>query len=152
MTEQRVNVRLRVARSVLARIDAAAAMSGLHRSELLLAAWPVPTPDDRVEALEARVAALEEAMGMRTDFPPEWPLSQSERRVLGILLNRTAPSYEQLMAALYGDRADPPVTEVLKVFISRIRHRLGVAVRNRRGEGYWMDAASKDALRARMAA
>lgn len=76
-----------------------------------------------LEALRARVAALEDALGLCVTFPPEWGLTPNERRMLGMLVTRPAVPRTALMTAIYG-YDNPPFDHTLTVFAYRIRRKL----------------------------
>jgi hypothetical protein len=109
------------------------------------------SPQDRIEALEDRVAALEEALGVTRQFPVEWGLTVTEARMLGILCKTGSAPAERFMVALYSDRSDPPASHVIAVLMCKLRAKmkpLGVEISSRNGSsyGYSIPAAQKARL------
>lgn len=105
------------------------------------------------ELLRERVIQLEDALfATAVDVPWEWGLTHSERRVFGVLLSRTLATKEAVMAALYTDHGrDEPEIKIVDVFVCKIRAKLrpfGVHIITRWGQGYELDAADKQKLRA----
>jgi DNA-binding response OmpR family regulator len=107
------------------------------------------TDAERIEALEDRVAVLEQALGLNYQAPAEWRLTSTEERILGVLLRSPRVHRERLMVALYADRADPPDVSVITVHVCGLRaklKRLGVDVIAMRHAGYWIPADQKQRL------
>lgn len=105
------------------------------------------TDRERIEALEWRVAALEEALGLTYASPPEWRLTAYEARILGMLAKtQGCTTRQRIYAALYGDRDNPPYDKIIDVYIFRMRKRLrphGIAIHNTWSEGWWLDADAR---------
>ena len=107
------------------------------------------TDADRITALEYRVAALEEALGLTYQPPPALGLTRFEARIVGMLMKANVATTERMFTALYGEREDPPISKNVDVFISRARPKLakrGVEIRNTWGVGYWIPAEQKARL------
>lgn len=103
-----------------------------------------------LEALVARVAELEEQIGLSLKPPTVFGLSNKETAVLGILLANRYPRKETFMAALYSDRADAPHVKVIDVFVCKVRRKLsplGIEIKTLFGVGYEMPEASKHRAR-----
>lgn len=113
--------------------------------------------DARVEALEQqnerlrdRIAQLEDAAGMNTLTPVEWCLTSSEMRVFGVLMARELATKTAIMAALYRSDREEPEIKIVDVFVCKARKKLqpfGIEIKTRWGEGYYLDATTKDAVR-----
>ena len=107
------------------------------------------TPDQRIEALEDRVAFLEDALGFSYNAPPEIGLTQVEERILGVILKSRVATKERLFAAIWGDDNDPPEEHVLAVHAHRIRRKLaahGIAMHSMYRVGYYIPADQKATL------
>ncbi|WP_445493167.1 helix-turn-helix domain-containing protein [Rhodopseudomonas sp. RCAM05734] len=101
-----------------------------------------------IEALQDRLAALEEVMGMRIEVPFILQLTRHEAQLFGFLLKRDLITKEQGMTVLYGDRAGGEEVEIkiIDVFVCKIRKKLkrfGIEIETVWGQGYRMSAASK---------
>lgn len=105
----------------------------------------------RIEELEDENTMLREALGLTFWGDPTWPLSKSERKLLGVLSRVQVASQERLMTALYADTNDPPADKVIMVRITNIRRKLkpyGIEIKNRWGQGYWLTPESREIIRA----
>ncbi len=84
--------------------------------------------------------------------PPEFRLTQSETRVLDLLLRRRLVTKDGLMAALYGDEIDEqPDIKITDQFICKIRAKLkpfGITIHTRWGVGWYMIPSTQDRVRA----
>lgn len=107
------------------------------------------TDSDRIEQLEDRVAVLEGALGFSYNAPPEWGLTPTEERILGILLKCPVAPYERIFAALWGAENDPPDEHLLAVHACRLKRKMrdqGIEVRSMYRFGYWIPAEQKARL------
>lgn len=109
------------------------------------------------EQLRNRVAALEDALGLTQEFAPSGALrlTASEAQMLGMLLARGYVKRESFFAALYQTRPDaddPPDINIIDVWICKLRAKLKHlghgTIETRFGEGYFIPASDKPALRA----
>lgn len=107
------------------------------------------------DRLRARVRMLEEALIGGVDLPPEWPLTTSERRIFGVLVNRELATKTNVMVALYRDlHKDEPEIKIVDVFVCKLRRKLvpfGITIHTRWGEGYYLDAETRARFRDRAA-
>lgn len=86
------------------------------------------TDADRILALEDRVSALEDALGLTYEPPPFLGLTKGEARIVGVMFKADGVATRQrLFAAMYADDPnggpDDP-DNVLKVMVYRIRRKL----------------------------
>ena len=103
-----------------------------------------------VEALRDRVERLEQQLAPESSVPPQLSATRYERRILGILMARAQVRTETLSALLGNlDIGDMDVSTV-RVHVSRLRKKLpaGAEIQPIFGVGYWMNEASKAAVRA----
>lgn len=103
-----------------------------------------------VEFLKDRVERLERELAPPIPVPPQLGATRTERRLLAMLLSRREVRIGA-MAALLGNRGGGDVHEVtVRRHISALRRKLpsGAEIRPIFGVGYWMDEASKAAVRA----
>ena len=105
----------------------------------------------RVEWLEGRIQILEDAL-IGSDLPPvEWRLTPAEARTFGCLMQRDLATKEQLLAASVTDLVDDVrEIKIVDVFVCKMRKKLapfGVEIQTRWGEGYFIDAATKRAVK-----
>jgi two-component system cell cycle response regulator CtrA len=104
------------------------------------------------EELRERVRQLEEIItGFEPDFPREFQITPSEAQVLRALMLSGMTTKDHLMHVLYGARqGDPPRTEVLNVYVCKLRSKLlkfGISIDTVWGRGYAMSPASKAILK-----
>lgn len=85
---------------------------------------PCDNPEAEIERLRARVDALERALGLTAQFPPEWGLTTSEKRILGVLATRPAVPRMALYEALYGDRVNPPDDTTVTTLVCKLRRKM----------------------------
>lgn len=107
------------------------------------------TPEQRIQALEDRVAILEEALGLAYQPSPLCRFTPTERRLVGVLLKTTRASSIRIETALYAHANNPPTTNNVKVHIHRIRKKLAplsVQICTDWGFGYWIPAEQKARL------
>lgn len=115
---------------------------------------PSIQPDATPDTLLDRIDALEQELGLKTDFPPEFSIPRNMMPLLGILLKREIISREGALIAIYsgmpnswGKEPDP---KIIDVFICKLRIRLkkyGIKVSCKWGLGYFMDGENKRRLR-----
>lgn len=119
--------------------------------------------DDRIEALEGEIEQLRDRVGVLeaaligVELPPiEWCLTGAEARVLGCLMQRELATKEQLFAATTTDMVDDDrEIKIVDVFVCKLRKKLvpfGIQIETRWGEGYFINAATKRAVRIQMEA
>ena len=111
---------------------------------------PVADPrrlQDRIEELEEEVRQLRELLAPALKFPPEMRLSPMQERILSAIYAR-APAvvaHERVAVAVYPDPDMAPETNSVAVQVSHLRRKLkpyGVEIKNRWGEGLYLDRAS----------
>lgn len=101
-----------------------------------------------IEALQDRVAVLEDALGMRIEVPFVLRLTRQEAQLFGFLLKRDLVTKEQAMTVLYGDRPNGIDVEIkiIDVFVCKMRKKLksfGIEIETVWGQGYRLLAPSK---------
>lgn len=110
--------------------------------------------EERIDVLEAEIAYLRDAFAPSTSVPPEWGLTAAESRILGCLLTRQLVSMDALMATLYSIRGgEIPARQTIEVFLSFLRRKLrphGVIIRNSYGQGWYIEPADRERLRAQL--
>lgn len=117
-------------------------------------ASPSIQPSADPSQLLDRIELLEQELGLKTDFPPEFSIPRNMMPLLGILLKREIISREGALIAIYsgmpnswGKEPDP---KIIDVFICKLRTRLkryGIKVSCKWGLGYFMDGENKRRLR-----
>ncbi len=121
---------------------------------------PISDPrqmQDRIEELEEEVRQLRELLAPPLKFPPEMRLSPMQERILSAIYAR-APNvvaHERVAVAVYPDPDMAPETNSVAVLVSILRRKLkpyGIEIKNRWGEGLYLDAASAAALSRLLAA
>lgn len=84
---------------------------------------------ERCEILEEENRQLRELLAPRIEWPPEWKLSRSMRTILSALYARQGfVSSEALLQALYGSDEDLRHENIVKIFVSKMRRRLTLAL------------------------
>lgn len=102
----------------------------------------------QIEALQARVAALEEALGLDVKFPPglKFYVPGWTKPLFGLLLKREFITYEAGYAALFGDRAEPLAEKSFHVAAAQLRRSIrphGIDFERQWGVGYYMTSEMK---------
>lgn len=104
------------------------------------------------ETLRERIRQLETLLAPVVVLPPEWGLSRNETLIFRVLLGREMATKDQMMAILYGDRADePPDPKILSVFIFKMRKKLkpfDINIRTFWGSGAGLDPDTRQRFRA----
>ncbi len=111
-------------------------------------------PGDIIEELRDRVEELEGLLGLHVSIPDPYGLTPMEKKYVGILLRRNIASREMFLTAIYGGLSERTSHNV-GVHIKSIRRKLapwGLTIRNRWGEGYYLDAEARTALKEACAA
>jgi DNA-binding response OmpR family regulator len=111
---------------------------------------PISDPrqmQDRIEELEEEVRRLREMLAPALKFPLELRLSPMQERILSAIYAR-APNivaHQRIFAAVYPDPDTAPETNSLAVQVSILRRKMkpyGVEIKNRWGDGLYIDKAS----------
>lgn len=66
------------------------------------------TQAERIQALEDRVALLEDALGLTYTVPIEWGLTLTEARLFGLIRKVPVVRLERLRLALYASASTRP--------------------------------------------
>src|ERR1700691_5180813 len=105
--------------------------------------------------LRARIAELEEELGLAATPPPMFGLTTQEAVMFGVLLKTANPRKSTFMTVLYSDEADdPPDEKIIDVMICNIRKKLepyDITINTNWGEGFSMPDESKARARELMA-
>lgn len=103
--------------------------------------------------LRERIAALEEALGLTLDAPPDADFTPTEMKIIGLMLARGYVRKEAFMTALYASRLDAdsiPDIKIIDVLVCKIRPKLephGVTIETKWGDGYFIPADKKPKCR-----
>lgn len=108
-----------------------------------------------MERLRERVTQLEEILEIGVIFQDEFPLlglTRTQSRILSLLARRELLQERTIFAVLYESRpdCDKPKPDIIKVFICKLRRKLAaheLSIRTRWGVGYYLDAATREALK-----
>jgi two-component system cell cycle response regulator CtrA len=99
------------------------------------------------DELRARIAELEEALGLAAQPTPMFGLTSQEAVMFGVLLKTANPRKATFMTAIYSDEADdPPDEKIIDVMICKMRKKLepfGIKIDTSSGEGFSMAEESK---------
>lgn len=116
------------------------------------------TKDEKIAALEDRVAELEELLGVGPTFSDQYAklgLAPIARKVLGYIVRREVATREGAFQAVYGALSDCDQPECLKeaigVRVYNIRNALephGIRIKTVYKVGWVMSAADKEKLAA----
>lgn len=114
------------------------------------------TKDEKIAALEDRVAELEELLGVGPTFSDQYAklgLSPMERQVLGYIVRREVATKEGAFQAIYGARSecDQPdmMKEAISVRIYQVRNALdphGIEIKTIYKVGWTMSEDDKKKL------
>ena len=103
--------------------------------------------DENNELLD-RVEFLESVLFGGFNFPSEWHLSRLELKTLLAIINaRGVILPETLNRIVYDDYETKTFGSGVHVRVSRIRKKTGIALKNRRSLGYWIDGDEKAELK-----
>jgi two-component system, cell cycle response regulator CtrA len=99
------------------------------------------------DELRARIAELEEALGLAAQPTPMFGLTSQEAVMFGVLLKTASRRKATFMTAIYSVEADdPPDEKILHVMICKMRKKLepfGIKIDTSSGEGFSMAEESK---------
>jgi two-component system cell cycle response regulator CtrA len=96
---------------------------------------------EQVELLQEQIAFLQSALLGDSPLPLEWRLTETEERVMRVILAREYASKDAIMAALYWDKDEPSDEKIVDVLVCKIRkkvQRFGIDVKNQWGRGYYL--------------
>ena len=94
---------------------------------------------DQVDSLTEEVAFLRRSLGMMTQAPAKWGLTNKENRLWGRLLLGGVVTHMALTDALYDLDRDGPDSNTVRVLVHRLRKRIaphGLEIENHNGLGY----------------
>lgn len=108
---------------------------------------------EQIERLEARVAVLEEALGIGLPAPPQLKMWRRCQDLLGLLLKRQFGPREALYAAIWNARpeCEQPELKMVDIYIHRLRKQLrphGITIETNKCFGYFMTGENKARTRA----
>jgi len=99
------------------------------------------------DRLRAELHDLKKTFFGDASVPPEWRLTTSEAKIMGLLIARPEVAKEQLFAALYSDRiGDPPDILIVSVFVCNLRKKMqahDIDIKTRWGIGFYLDPATR---------
>ncbi len=104
------------------------------------------------EALD-RIEELEGILGLRYRLPNKLNLTETQHRVVGILLSRQIIDKDSLFSLLYGhlpEKEQPTERKVVEVHMSGVRKKLakhGYKVLCDWGVGYYLEDGAREELR-----
>lgn len=106
---------------------------------------------DENETLRFRIRDLERnAFGDVLLFPPEWKLTNVERRILSVLTKRRLVPHDALVEAVYRD-SEIPMSNSLSCHLARLRQKLdplGLYIETQIMVGYWVSQETQQRLKA----
>jgi DNA-binding response OmpR family regulator len=106
---------------------------------------------EQVELLQAANDNLRDALVEPLTPPPEIGLTKALRYVAGHILARKLATRSSVMDGLYINNADPPESNIVDVYISKLRKKLkpyGIEIKNDWGNGWYMTPEDKRKFRA----
>lgn len=106
---------------------------------------------DERDCLLEEITQLKQVLVSDDDFPREWKIKLTSRKLLRHLLARKMVSKTSAYLALYdGSDGDGPSETILNVYICHLRKRLkplGISITTHWGEGYSLTPEMKQRLR-----
>jgi two-component system, cell cycle response regulator CtrA len=111
-------------------------MNALTRDALLYSNAQLREEND---FLREQIAFLTAALMGDDPLPLEWNLTDSEERLVRVLMARQFASKDTIMAALYWDKDEPGEIKIIDVMVCKIRKKLkrhGIDIRTHWGRGY----------------
>lgn len=102
-----------------------------------------------IERLRDRVDELEELLGIRLKLPNEFGLTPMETKYVGVLIRREIANRDMIFNAIYGGLSDRD-PKIIDVHICKIRKKLaakGFEIKNRYGEGYYLEPEARASLK-----
>lgn len=112
----------------------------------------IATLTAELDEAREKIRQLEAAMrGSGFRAPACLKLSPRENEIVGLLMARECIEREALMLALYSERNDPPTTNVLSVYLFRLRQKFaphGVTITSGWGQGWRLTPEMKIRIRA----
>jgi DNA-binding response OmpR family regulator len=107
---------------------------------------------NELQQLRDRVAELEELLGVSDEIGFQvLGLTPTEAGLLGMLIKKDFVAAASIYCGLFGGRpeCDQPDGNIIAVYISKLRKKIGVEIVNVRGTGYFMRERDKEIIRAR---
>lgn len=104
------------------------------------------------DELRARIAELEEMVGLRIEIPLIFGLTASEARVVGVMMRLPIATKEALLTAIITDVTGNKVPEqkIIDVFVCKARKKLqrfGIVIETVWGRGYRIDEDNRALIR-----
>jgi two-component system, cell cycle response regulator CtrA len=93
------------------------------------------------DLLKEQVAFLTAALMGENPLPLEWNLTESEERIMRVILTREYASKDAIMAALYWDKDEPGEDKIVDVMVCKIRKKLkrfGINIKTHWGRGFYL--------------
>jgi two-component system cell cycle response regulator CtrA len=96
------------------------------------------------DLLKEQIAYLTSALMGSDVLPLEWNLTESEERVMRVMISREFATKEAISAALYWDKDEPSdAIKTIDVMVCRIRRKLkpyGIDIKTHWGRGFYLPA------------
>jgi DNA-binding response OmpR family regulator len=93
------------------------------------------------DLLKEQVAFLTSALMGDDPLPLDWNLTESEERIMRVILAREYASKDAIMAALYWDKDEPGEEKIIDVMVCKIRKKLkphGIDIKTHWGRGHYL--------------
>jgi two-component system cell cycle response regulator CtrA len=93
------------------------------------------------DLLKEQVAFLIAALMGENPLPLEWNLTESEERIMRVILTREYASKDAIMAALYWDKDEPGEDKIVNVMVCKIRKKLkrfAINIKTHWGRGFYL--------------
>lgn len=110
-----------------------------------------------VAALEARIAELEDLLGIAPEIPKALPISPIQWQLLQLLLKRPLVAREFAFRAIWGGKPEseqPAGDRIVDVHVSRLnrvlKQILDVEVATDPGTGYYLTGLARDKIKAQI--
>lgn len=103
--------------------------------------------EEQIELLKHVNEELRTAVGRNTGFDGLPRMTRIEATILALLARHGVRTHQQIYAALYAGRLDPPDDDITKVHVHKLRARLegtGIEIITRLGNGYELEATSRE--------
>jgi two-component system cell cycle response regulator CtrA len=103
------------------------------------------------ELLKEQIAFLTAALMGTEPLPLEWKLTETEERLMRVLMAREYATKDTILAALYWDKDEPGDEKMIDVLVCRIRKkikRFGIDIKTHWGRGFYLPTEVRSRYRA----